>query len=94
MWPHPEPVTLGLSCEPGSFLELPVREPRAQDDGLPPFGPPERPPGLATEVLARRPTQRTISHNLTDGSAEVIFDWDVGGNSGWPMRGSRPTGPT
>jgi uncharacterized protein len=80
MWPHPEPVTLGLSCGPGSFLELPVREPRAQDDGLPPFGPPERPPGLATEVLARRPTQRTISHNLTDGSAEVIFDWDVGGN--------------
>jgi putative CocE/NonD family hydrolase len=80
MWPHPEPVTLGLRCGPGSFLELPVREPRAQDDGLPPFGPPERPPGLATEVLARRPTQRTISHNLIDGSAEVIFDWDVGGN--------------
>ena len=80
MWPHPEPVTLGLRCGPDSFLELPVREPRAQDDGLPPFGPPERPPGLATEVLARRPTQRTISHNLTDGSAEVIFDWDVGGN--------------
>ena len=80
MWPHPEPVTLGLCCGADSFLELPVREPRAQDDGLPPFGPPERPPGLATEVLARRPTQRTISHNLTDGSAEVIFDWDVGGN--------------
>ena len=80
MWPHPEPVTLGLRCGPDSFVELPVREPRAQDDGLPPFGPPERPPGLATEVLARRPTQRTISHNLADGSAEVIFDWDVGGN--------------
>ena len=80
MWPHPEPVTLGLRCGPDSFVELPVREPRAQDGGLPPFGPPERPPGLATEVLARRPTQRTISHNLADGSAEVIFDWDVGGN--------------
>jgi putative CocE/NonD family hydrolase len=80
MWPHPEPVTLGLRCGPDSFVELPVREPRAQDDSLPPFGPPERPPGLATEVLARRPTQRTISHNLADGSAEVIFDWDVGGN--------------
>jgi hypothetical protein len=31
-------------------------------------------------VLSRRPTQRTIRHNLGDGSAEVIFDWDVGGN--------------
>ena len=80
MWPHPEPVMLGLHCGPDSFVELPVREPRAEDDGLAPFGPPERPPGLATEVLSRRPTQRTIKHNLTDGSAEVIFDWDVGGN--------------
>jgi len=31
-------------------------------------------------VLSRRPTQRIIRHNLADGSAEVIFDWDVGGN--------------
>ena len=80
MWPHPEPVTLGLSCGPDSFVDLPVREPRAGDGGLAPFGPPERPPGIATEVLSRRPTQRTIRHDLTDGSAEVIFDWDVGGN--------------
>ena len=80
MWPHPEPVTLGLSCGPDSFLDLPVRQPLAQDDALAPFGPPEHPAGIATEVLARRPTQRTIRHDLTDGSAEVIFDWDVGGN--------------
>ena len=80
MWPHPEPVTLGLCCGPDSFVELPVREPRAQDAGLAPFGPPERPPGIATEVLSRRPTQRILRHDLTDGSAEVIFDWDVGGN--------------
>jgi uncharacterized protein len=80
MWPHPEPVTLGLRCGPDSFVELPVREPRALDDGLAPFGPPERPPGIATEVLSRRPTRRTISHDLADGSAAVIFDWDVGGN--------------
>jgi hypothetical protein len=80
MWPHPEPVTLGLRCGPDSFLDLPVREPRAEDAGLAPFGPPERPPGIATEVLSLRPTQRTISHNLADGSAEVLFDWDVGGN--------------
>jgi len=80
LWPHPEPVTLRLRCGPDSFVELPVREPRAQDGDLAPFGPPERPAGIATEVLSRRPTQRTIRHNLTDGSAEVIFDWDVGGN--------------
>ena len=80
MWPHPEPVTVGLRCGPDSFLDLPVRQPLAQDDALAPFGPPEHPAGIATEVLARRPTQRTIRHDLTDGSAEVIFDWDVGGN--------------
>jgi len=80
MWPHPEPVTLGMSCGADSFVDLPVREPRAEDDDLAPFGPPERLAGLETEVLARRPTQRTIRHNLADGSAEVIFDWDVGGN--------------
>jgi len=80
MWPHPEPATLSICCDAGSFLELPVRAPRAEDGGLPPFGPPERPPGLAVEVLSRRPTQRTIQHNLADGSSEVIFDWDVGGN--------------
>ncbi len=80
MWPHPRPVTLGLCCSAGSFVELPVRTPRAQDDALAPFGPPERPAGIATDVLSRRPTQRIIRHNLVDGSAEVIFDWDVGGN--------------
>jgi len=80
MWPHPEPVTLGLLCGPDSYAELPVRAPRAEDAALPPFGPPERPAGLPTEVISRRPTQRVIRHNLADQSAEVIFDWDVGGN--------------
>ena len=43
MWPHPDPVTLGLCCGEDSFLELPVRSPRAEDGALAPFGPPERP---------------------------------------------------
>ncbi len=80
MWPQPDPVTLDLCCGENSFLELPVRRPRAEDGTLAPFGPPERPAGIATEVLSRRPTQRIIRHDLVDGSAEVIFDWDVGGN--------------
>ena len=80
MWPHPDPVTLTMTCGADSFLELPVRDPRAEDGDLAPFGPPERPAGIAVDVLSRRPTQRTIRHNLADGSAEVIFDWDVGGN--------------
>jgi putative CocE/NonD family hydrolase len=80
IWPHPEPVTLGLNCGEGSFAELPVRSPRAEDEAPVPFAPPERPAGIETEVLARRPTQRVIRHNLSDGSAEVLFDWDVGGN--------------
>ena len=43
MWPHPEPVRLGLHCGENSFVELPVRRPRAEDETLRPFGPPERP---------------------------------------------------
>jgi uncharacterized protein len=80
MWPHPEPVTLDLCCGANCFVELPVRKPRAEDGALAAFGPPERPAGIATEVLSRRPTQRTVKHNLADGAAEVIFDWDVGGH--------------
>ncbi len=80
MWPHPEPVRLGLHCGENSFVELPVRRPRAEDETLRPFGPPERPGGIAYEVLGRRPTQRTITRDLAAGSAEVLFDWDVGGN--------------
>jgi uncharacterized protein len=87
MWPHPEPVTLGLHCGEASFVDLPVREPRAADGVLAPFGPPERPPGIATEVLSRRPTRRTITHDLASGSAEVFFDWDVGGNFRLPGAG-------
>jgi putative CocE/NonD family hydrolase len=80
MWPHPEPVTLGLRCGQDSFVELPVRGQRAGDGTLAPFGPPEHPAALATEVLSRHPTRRIISHDLTDGSAELLFDWDVGGS--------------
>jgi hypothetical protein len=79
MWPHPEPVTLDLSCGESSFLDLPVRLPQRGDDALRPFGPPERPAGLEIEVLSRRPTQRSIRLDLADASAEVFFDWDVGG---------------
>ena len=73
-------MTLSLHCGEDSFAELPVRSPRADDRALVPFESAERPAGIATEVLARRPTQRIIRHNLSDGSAEVLFDWDVGGN--------------
>jgi hypothetical protein len=69
----------GALTADGGFGDWPGGQ-RAEDGRLAPFGPPEWPPGIATEVLSRRPTQRTIRHNLTDGSAEVIFDWDVGGN--------------
>ena len=80
MWPHPEPVVLGLICGDGSFVDLPVRLPRPEDASLAPFGPPEHPPGAPIEVLSRRPTTRTITYDLASDSAEVVFDWDVGGN--------------
>ena len=41
MWPSPESVTLTLSTGAASSVQLPVREPRPEDDALQPFGEPE-----------------------------------------------------
>ncbi|MFC0267638.1 CocE/NonD family hydrolase [Kushneria aurantia] len=50
-WPAPEPARLTLyPCE--CRLQLPVREPRPQEEAaLPEFGPPQSAPGLATTTL-------------------------------------------
>ncbi len=80
IWPAAERVELTLACGRTSFIELPVREPRAADAEPAPFGPPEDPPGAPVEVLERRPTRRTITHDLSSGESQLSFDWDVGGH--------------
>jgi uncharacterized protein len=54
VWPSPEPVTLTILAGPDSRLELPIRWPRPEDDGLRPFEPPEGSPPLSVELLDQR----------------------------------------
>ena len=75
-WPSPEPVTLTLHA---ATLHLPVRPPRDDEPGLPPFGPPESAEPLAAEVIEPGVTNRTYRHDLQTGVHEIHFEWDVGG---------------
>jgi hypothetical protein len=60
VWPSPERFTLTLHTG-GSFLELPLRPPRAEDAQLPPFAEPESAPPLAATELHRSETRKTVS---------------------------------
>jgi hypothetical protein len=56
-WPAPEPFTLTVHRE-GSYVELPLREPRASDRLLYPFAPPESGPEAKTRDLDPQLTSR------------------------------------
>lgn len=84
VWPSPEPVTLTLDTI-GSALTIPERPPRAADDALPPFDPPETALVGPSEDLDDAPPRRTISRDLTTG--EVVYEslLDLG-EDGEPIR--------
>ncbi|MHB8505136.1 MAG: CocE/NonD family hydrolase, partial [Acidimicrobiales bacterium] len=84
VWPAPQPAALTLVCGAASRLELPIREPQAEDEALLPFGPPEKLPSMAVETLERHPTSRRIIQDLATSGAAVVFDWDVGGRTRLP----------
>jgi predicted acyl esterase len=50
-WPSPSPATLTVFTGEASWLDLPVRAPRPEDDALPPFGAPEDVEPLASVEL-------------------------------------------
>ncbi|MGH9291292.1 MAG: CocE/NonD family hydrolase [Acidimicrobiales bacterium] len=95
LWPPPEEVELELFFGPDSFCQLPAREPEALDTELAPFGPPERPPTMPLDILARHPTNHVLRTDLVTEESSVVFDWDVGGRSrladGLEMDGSNVT---
>ena len=76
-WPSPEPVTLRLH---GGRLELPVREPRPEDDELPAFAEPEHSAALPIEEVAGDPGGRYLRKEHATGRVEQIFDWALGGS--------------
>lgn len=70
VWPTPEPVQLTVITG-ASTLELPERPPRAADDKLLPFPPPERGPRGDTTPLHYVPLKRTVDRDLTTG--ETVY---------------------
>jgi uncharacterized protein len=77
-WPSPEPVTLTL-LPAESRIELPVRAPRTEDEGLLAFAEPEHSAPLRVETVAGDPGGRFLRRDLATGLVEQVFDWDLGG---------------
>ncbi|MDD9205896.1 CocE/NonD family hydrolase, partial [Georgenia sp. 10Sc9-8] len=75
IWPAPEPATVTLYTGVSS-LELPVREPRAEDEELRPFGEPETAPPLeVTPVQPGEHSWRVTRDLATDVSTlEIVND--------------------
>lgn len=70
IWPSPETPLLTVRTGQ-SHLELPVRPPRAEDDELPAFGPPEWASAERHKKLRQMPMRRTLEVDLT--SNEMIY---------------------
>ncbi|HEX6386142.1 MAG TPA: CocE/NonD family hydrolase [Anaerolineae bacterium] len=77
-WPSPRPITLSLFTGKGSQLRLPVRTPQAEDEQLPPFGPPETAPPLPLETLRTGSHQQFIRQDVIGGVTELKTIWDNG----------------
>ena len=84
IWPSPTRVELAVEAGEGSWLALPVRAPRPEDDALAPFGPPVAAPPPAFERLPHRPFKRTAVEDVGTGRMEVVNDFDFFGSRRLP----------
>jgi hypothetical protein len=66
-WPSPEPVTLKVFTGEKTRLTLPVRQPQASDEQLPPFQGPETAAVLEREILREECRTRKVHHDLIHG---------------------------
>jgi hypothetical protein len=76
-WPSPEPVTLTVHA---GRLELPVREPREEDEELLSFQEPEHSAPLAIQEVEGDSGGRFLRKEHATGRVEQIFDWALGGS--------------
>ncbi|MEO9175092.1 MAG: CocE/NonD family hydrolase [Gaiellales bacterium] len=79
VWPAPGALRLCVRCA-GSELSLPVREPRADDDALAPFPPPESATPLAVEQLAPVSVRRSARREAGSGRIESAVDMSYFGS--------------
>jgi putative CocE/NonD family hydrolase len=76
-WPSPEPVTLTLSTG-ASRLELPVREPRAEDRGLSDFPDPEGAEPLRKTYRRPAKSSRRVERDIGGGVQTLHVEDDLG----------------
>jgi putative CocE/NonD family hydrolase len=77
-WPSPEPVTLTIFTGASTWLDVPVRAPRPEDEQLAAFGPPETSAPLA-RAFRRSPSRtRVITRDALTGCAELVDQIDAG----------------
>lgn len=75
IWPAPVPATVTVLTGRSTFLSLPVRAPRPEDDTLPEFGPPEGAPALEVTQQATGEHSWKVTRDLaTDVSTLAIIN--------------------
>ncbi|MPY80014.1 MAG: CocE/NonD family hydrolase [Actinophytocola sp.] len=70
-WPSPRPVRLEVDTGPDTWLSLPVRDRRAEDEQPDPFDGPEAAPRPATYVASEAAWRRRYLHDVGTGRHEV-----------------------
>lgn len=72
VWPSPEPVTLSIYTGTETYLTLPVRPHRDDEDNvLRAFDPPEHTPYLPHEIVMPYPTKRTVEYDAISGKTTL-----------------------
>ncbi len=70
-WPSPEPASIGLFTG-RSFVDLPVRAPRPEDEALRPFGEPEGAPPVEFVDLQEGKVKRKIERDISSGETTYV----------------------
>jgi hypothetical protein len=72
VWASPEPVTLSIFTGKNTYLTLPVRPRRDnEDDALTEFEAPEHTPFIAHEIITPHPTKRTVEYDAVSGKTTL-----------------------
>ena len=84
VWPSPRAATLTVHLA-ASELCLPVRQPRPEDDRLPPFEPPMTAPNAAHTDLDEGGVRRTVTRDADSGEVRLQVEMDLE-DDGTPSR--------
>jgi putative CocE/NonD family hydrolase len=77
-WPSPRPVTLSLRIGGNSWISLPARKPKEEDDALPEFPQPEQSAPIRFKRLQPRRRERHITHDVGRKKQEIYDLSDSG----------------